>query len=166
MRYCVFETRKGFVALLEEHGRLRRSVLPRRSREEAVEAIRAGLGEPAVEDIAAFGDLPDKLGHYFDEARVDFSSVPVDFSGYGAFHAAALRAAQQIPYGEIVSYRDLARMAGREKAARAAGSAMANNATPIVVPCHRVVASGGGLGGFSSGLDWKRELLSIEGVRL
>ncbi len=165
MRYCVFETRKGFVALLQRGGKLKRCVLPRATRNEAARAVRAGLDEGCVEDIGAFGDLPGKLVSYFDGQPVDFSGVAVDLSGHGAFHAAALRAAQKLRYGEVVTYGDLARMAGSEKAARAAGTAMARNATPIVVPCHRVVASGG-LGGFSSGLDWKRELLSMEGVRL
>ena len=165
MACCVFETRYGFVALLKNSGGLRRSVLPRASRDEAVEAVRAGLDESCVEDIAAFGEVPGKLVSYFEGERADFSCVGVDFSNYGAFHAAALRAAQRISYGETVSYRELAHMAGSEKATRAVGNAMARNATPIIVPCHRVLACGG-LGGFSAGLGWKRTLLSIEGVRL
>ena len=165
MAYCVFETRRGFVALVGKNGKLTRSTLPKASRDEAIHAIRAGLDESAVEDSPTFGDLPEKLSRYFERERTDFSCVPVDLSGCGAFHAAALLAARTIPYGKIVSYGDLARMAGRQNAARAAGTAMANNSTPVIVPCHRVVASGGRLGGFSSGLEWKRELLSIEGVQ-
>ncbi len=73
------------------------------------------------------------------------------------------RAARKIPYGEVTTYRDLARMAGNARAARAAGSAMARNHLPIIVPCHRVVASNG-LGGFALGMEWKRQLLRLEGI--
>ena len=88
----------------------------------------------------------------------------MDVSGFGRFHAAAMLAAQRIPYGTLVTYGELARMAGNEKAARAAGSAMAGNPMPIIIPCHRVVAAGRRIGGFSAGLEWKRSLLELEGV--
>jgi len=161
--YCVFETREGFVALLGKNDKLQRSTLPKKTRELALETLDAGVSEQAVEDIAAFGDLPDRLIRYFEGKRVDFSDIELDLCARG-FHAEVQRAARNIPYGELVTYRDLARMAGRERAARSAGTAMAKNMLPIIVPCHRVVASGGKIGGFSSGLEWKRSLLKIEGV--
>lgn len=166
VNYCVLETKQGFVALVAKDGRLTHSSLPKPSREQALREVEAGLREGAVEDIAALGDLPGKLRAYFRGERVDFSDVPLDLSAFGRFHAAAMQAARHIPYGAVATYRDLARMAGAEGAARAAGSAMARNAMPIVVPCHRVVASGGRIGGFSSGLEWKRALLEIEGVEI
>ncbi len=162
--YCVIETKSGLVALAGTDGVITHSSLPKATRQEALAAIEAGLNEGGEEDVAAFGDLPGKLRRYFEGERVDFSSVPVDVSRRGPFHAAALRAAQKIPYGSIVTYRQLAGMAGSERAARAAGSAMAGNTVPIIVPCHRVLASGGSVGGFSLGLEWKRTLLTLEGV--
>jgi len=73
---------------------------------------------------------------------------------------------REVEYGETVSYGELAVMAGRPGAARAVGSAMATNPVPIVVPCHRVLAAGGRIGGYGGGLDVKRSLLAIEGVEV
>jgi len=154
------------VGLASCEGKLVKSTLPRASHNEALETALAGLDVTYVEDKSAFGDLPDRLRRYFAGERMDFGDVEIDLSAYGPFQAEVIVAARQIPFGELVTYRDLARMAGRAAAIRAAGTAMARNRTPIVVPCHRVVASGGKLGGFSSGLEWKRELLRLEGVDL
>lgn len=164
--YCLIETRMGHVGLAGENGKLTHCTLPIPSREDALDSIKAGLSNGAVEDEAAFGDLPGKLRRYFDGERVDFSGVAVDVSGFGRFHAAAVLAAQRIPYGTLVTYGELARMAGNEKAARAAGSAMGANPMPIIIPCHRVIASGRRIGGFSAGLEWKRSLLELEGVEI
>lgn len=161
---CILETPLGFVSLLGNNGKLAASTLPKATREQALETALAGLDVDFVEDEAAFGDLPDRLRRYFAGERVDFGDVEVDLSAYGPFQAEVILAAKRIPYGELVTYRDLARMAGKQAAARAAGTAMARNRTPVIVPCHRVVASGGKLGGFSLGLEWKRELLRLEGV--
>jgi len=161
--YCAFETKKGWIALVGRGGKLQRSTLPKKTREEALATVEAGVGEGSVEDRNAFGEVPDKLIRYFDGEQVDFSDVEIDVSCQGPFHADVQRAAQRIPYGHLVTYRDLARTAGRERAARAAGTAMAKNLVPIIVPCHRVVASGS-IGGFALGLEWKRTLLRLEGV--
>lgn len=164
--YCTIETAMGYVALAGEDGVLLRSTLPQPAREEALRAVRAGLEAGVVEDESGFGDLPGKLRRYFNGEVVDLSTVPIDDSVYGPFHAKVIAAAKQIPYGTLVTYQQLARMAGSERAARAAGSAMASNNTPIIVPCHRVVAAGGKIGGFGLGLDWKRDLLRMEGVEI
>lgn len=161
--YCVFETNSGWVALVGRDGKLLRSTLPKATREEALSDVQAGTEGDSVEDRSAFGDLPGRLERYFAGEKVDFSDVEIDLSSQAPFHAAAQLAAQKVPYGELVTYKDLARMAGRANAARAAGSAMARNLVPVIVPCHRVVASGG-IGGFALGLEWKRSLLKLEGV--
>ena len=98
--------------------------------------------------------------------QVDFSNIDLDFSNRGPFHKAVLKAAQKIPYGNVVTYRDLARMANNERAARAAGTAIANNTTPLIVPCHRVLAANCKIGGFALGLEWKRTLLELEGIQI
>lgn len=163
INYSVFETNAGWIALVGQDGKLRRSTLPKKTREEALAAVEAGLGEGAVEDRNAFGDLPSRLERYFAGEQVDFSDVEIDVSAQGPFHGTVQLTAQKIPYGHLVTYRDLAKMAGRERAARAAGTAMAKNDVPIIVPCHRVVATGS-IGGFALGLEWKRTLLKLEGV--
>ena len=91
-------------------------------------------------------------------------TVPIDLSGVPPFHRKVLAAARRIPYGRTVTYGELARRAGSPRAARAVGQAMAHNPVALLVPCHRVVAAGGGLGGFGGGLALKRRLLALEGV--
>ena len=73
---------------------------------------------------------------------------------------------EAVPHGETVTYGELAEMAGRPRAARAVGTAMATNPLPILVPCHRVVRAGGVLGAYGGGVDTKAALLALEGVRL
>ncbi|HMP75549.1 MAG TPA: methylated-DNA--[protein]-cysteine S-methyltransferase [Kiritimatiellia bacterium] len=87
---------------------------------------------------------------------------PVEMPKGAPFFAACRRAMQRVPRGRTVTYRELSARAGRAAAVRAAGQACARNPLPLFVPCHRILASGGGLGGFSGGLAWKRHLLEAE----
>jgi O-6-methylguanine DNA methyltransferase len=73
---------------------------------------------------------------------------------------------RDVPFGHVVSYRDLAVSVGNPKASRAVGTAMATNPVPIVVPCHRVLRTGGALGGYGGGLPMKQALLRLEGSLL
>ncbi|UQA96085.1 methylated-DNA--[protein]-cysteine S-methyltransferase [Streptomyces halobius] len=92
-------------------------------------------------------------------------AVPLDWSLTSGFNARVLRAlADGVPYGSVVGYQDLADRVGEPGSARAVGAAMGSNPLPVVVPCHRVVASDGGIGGFNGGLETKRQLLALEGV--
>lgn len=89
---------------------------------------------------------------------------PLDLGAGTDFQRQVWTALQAIPRGQTVSYADLARSVGRPQAARAVGSACGANPIPVLIPCHRVLAAGGGLGGFTAGLPWKRKLLAREGV--
>ncbi len=114
------------------------------------------------EDVAA------QLNEYFTGRRREFT-VPVDLSGSDGFRRDVLETlCRDVSYGEIVTYGELAEMAGRPRAARAVGTAMAGCPVSIVIPCHRVVAAGGvgGYGGGASGIALKRALLALEGVHL
>lgn len=91
-------------------------------------------------------------------------SCPMDMSGYTTFTRKVLLAAFDIPHGHVVTYKGLAVLAGSPRGARAVGNAMAGNRTPLVIPCHRVICTGGRLGGFSGGLGWKKKLLALEKV--
>lgn len=106
-----------------------------------------------------------ELEEYFAGRRRRFT-MPVDLDETDAtFRRRALEVLHdEVPFGETVTYGGLAEMAGRPGAARAVGTAMATNPVPIVVPCHRVVAAGGSLGGYGGGLPMKRKLLALEGV--
>jgi O-6-methylguanine DNA methyltransferase len=109
--------------------------------------------------------LMQLLADYFSGMVVDLREVPVAPSAGTPFQRSVWAALQAVPHGHTVTYGDLALRVGSPNAARAVGSAVGANPICIVIPCHRVLAAGGRLGGFSSGLDWKRRLLNIEGVR-
>ena len=89
---------------------------------------------------------------------------PLDFSGGTEFQRAVWHALQKIPAGQTRSYGEIAQLIGRPKAVRAVGGACGANPIPLLIPCHRVLAANGKIGGFSGGLDWKRRLLQREGV--
>jgi methylated-DNA-[protein]-cysteine S-methyltransferase len=128
--------------------------------------LRRGKGEPAPSREAG------RIGRLLAQARKEleeylagdrtFFTVPVDLSEVPAFERAALDLAAQIPYGEVRSYKWIAEHLGKPDAARAVGNAMAGNPVPIIVPCHRVVKTDGGLGGYSFGLVRKETLLNLE----
>ena len=106
--------------------------------------------------------LADRFRRYFAGGRVAFDDVEVDLSWGTDFQLALAEALRDVPYGETVTYGELAALAGRPNAQRAAGSFCAGNRFPLVVPCHRVVAAGG-LGGYGSlGGEYKRRLLELE----
>ena len=103
-----------------------------------------------------------ELREYFASRRRTFT-VKLDLEGT-EFQRKAWQAMRKIPFGETISYGDQARKVGKPKAYRAVGSANGKNPIPIIVPCHRVLASDGSLGGYSLGLSMKRRLLALEGV--
>jgi methylated-DNA-[protein]-cysteine S-methyltransferase len=102
-----------------------------------------------------------QLDEYFDGARSRFD-VALDWRLTAGFRREVLRATALIPYGSTASYQDVAERAGRPRAVRAAGTALATNPLPILVPCHRVLRSGGALGGYLGGAEAKAQLLGLE----
>jgi O-6-methylguanine DNA methyltransferase len=105
-----------------------------------------------------------RFERYFGGERVRFDDLELDLDGLSPFQHAIANALRNVPYGEVVSYGELARIAGHPNAQRAAGTFCAHNRYPLVLPCHRVVAAQG-LGAYGSlGLDYKRRLLELEGV--
>jgi methylated-DNA-[protein]-cysteine S-methyltransferase len=106
--------------------------------------------------------LARRIRRYFAGDRVDFGDVEVDLSWGTDFQVAVAEVLRAVPYGETVTYGELAALAGHPNAQRAAGTFCAGNRFPLVVPCHRVVAAGG-LGGYGSlGAEYKRRLLELE----
>jgi methylated-DNA-[protein]-cysteine S-methyltransferase len=105
-----------------------------------------------------------QLGEYFAGKRRDFE---LDLAPVGTdFQLSVWRALRAIPYGAVRNYGDIARAIGRPGAARAVGGAIGSNPLPIVIPCHRVIASDGTIGGYSGGLAIKHRLLALEGAEL
>ena len=106
-----------------------------------------------------------ELDEYFSHKRRRFE-LPVDWTLTRGFGRRVLRATARIPYGSASTYKDVAAKAGSPRASRAAGNALGANPLPIIVPCHRVLHSTGGLGGYTGGLERKRALLDLEAGRL
>lgn len=139
--------------------------------------IKVGLPNQALDDVLE--DLADRvsprilavpkrfdlarrqLDLYFD-GQLQHFDLGLDWRLTSGFRREVLRHTAEIPYGETLSYAEVAAEAGSPLAHRAAGSALASNPIPIIVPCHRVLRSGGGLGGFGGGLEMKRGLLALE----
>ena len=157
----VFDTPLGRMAVAATSRGLARVLLPNEAA-----ALRASASSPhpdaAAEALAARAER--EILQYLAGRRRKFT-VPVDLSAAPAFHAKVLRALARVPYGRTVTYGELAARVGRPHGARAVGQAMARNPVPLVIPCHRVVACGGGLGGYGGGLDLKRRLLDLESGR-
>ncbi|MEZ2190185.1 methylated-DNA--[protein]-cysteine S-methyltransferase [Corynebacterium sp. CCM 9204] len=121
---------------------------------------RPGSGVAARHATQAVGEI----GEYLAGERQVFE-VSLDVPEPVTFTQRAQAALRGIPFGKTVSYAELAELAGNARAFRAAGSACASNPLPVLVPCHRVLASGGAIGGFAGGLTFKRGLLELEGMR-
>jgi O-6-methylguanine DNA methyltransferase len=116
--------------------------------------------------VPKLNELLRRVGRYFEGERVDFADAEIDLDGWTPFQRDILVALRRVRYGEVVSYAELANLAGHPRAQRAAGTFCAHNRYPLFVPCHRVV-SAHGLGSYGSlGLDYKRRLLALEGVTL
>jgi methylated-DNA-[protein]-cysteine S-methyltransferase len=122
----------------------------------------AALGLELREDPRAGVALERELAEYFDGTRRAFDH-PLELEGTD-FQRAVWKELLAIPYGAVISYSQLAERLGKPGASRAVGSANGANPVPLLVPCHRVIAAGGGLGGYSGGLDKKRTLLELEGA--
>jgi methylated-DNA-[protein]-cysteine S-methyltransferase len=125
--------------------------------------LAARVSPRIVEGPARLDDLRRQLDEYFAGRRRAFD-VPLDWSLSAGFTRRILQAIDAIPFGEVSNYREVAAAAGNPKATRAAGNACGANPMPIVVPCHRVLRTGGGLGGYTGGVERKQQLLALEGV--
>ncbi len=137
--------------------------LPAQDGEELLTEIAARISPRVLEAPARLEDLRRELDLYFEGRLQDFD-LPLDWQLSKDFRRRALRAVNRIPYGSTRTYTEVARSAGNERAVRAAGSACGSNPIPIVVPCHRVLRTGGALGGYGGGLAMKESLLRLEGV--
>jgi methylated-DNA-[protein]-cysteine S-methyltransferase len=130
------------------------------------ELVRQGLPLQRV-DTPLLQQAASELAEYFAGLRREFTT-PIDLDIRTPFHRAALQVVKDVPYGQVITYADLAARLGKPGAARAAGRAMSTNPLPIFIPCHRVVGRDGKLHGYSApgGLAWKTLLLKLEGVLL
>lgn len=165
MQFTIFDTAWGSFGFVSRDRRLVATQLP--DPERALRRRLAELFPGAIEDTDALRRFQQQVIAYFAGKRVEFD-VAIDLSDVTPYRESVLQACRRIPFGRIASYSDLARSAGNPAAARAAGSAMAHNPIPLVIPCHRVLRADGSIGGFSSptGVSQKKKLLELEGVTL
>jgi methylated-DNA-[protein]-cysteine S-methyltransferase len=131
--------------------------------DEALEPVARQVSPRILEHPARLDGARRQLDEYFEGRRHEFQ-LSLDRRMSRGFRALVLTELEAVPFGQVVTYGELALRAGNPKAFRAVGSAMATNPLPIVVPCHRVLRSGGKLGGYGGGLDAKRWLLHHEGA--
>jgi len=136
---------------------------PQLGTEATLEALATKISPRVLEAPARLDEARRELDRYFEGRLTEFE-LPLDWQLTEGFRKKAQQAINRIPYGRTRSYTEIARSAGNERAVRAAGTACGANPLPIVVPCHRVLRSGGALGGYGGGLPMKEALLKLEGV--
>lgn len=169
----LFETKLGWVALTLEERAVSRLTFGWSDLDSLVEQLdRSFTGERKIDRLGASKDCRytfarecrNRLDDYFRNGSDVLQDIPFVDPSRTAFQAAVVRACRAIRGGQTRTYAQLAETAGSSGACRAVGNQMARNPLPLLIPCHRVVGSGGGLGGYSapSGLDLKRTLLKLE----
>jgi methylated-DNA-[protein]-cysteine S-methyltransferase len=169
--YALIETGIGWIGIAWSERGLARLQLPGRDREATERRLLSTIRGRPVESIdmpAPIADLVGMLRRYGAGEAVDFSGVPVDLDDVDLFRRAVYDAARGLHFGEITTYGGLAEEAGYKGRAQDTGQALGRNPVPIVVPCHRILAAGNKIGGFSApgGSATKERLLEMEGVHL
>jgi methylated-DNA-[protein]-cysteine S-methyltransferase len=146
-------------------GLVRVSYTEFRGEDDVLEELARRVSPRVLEAPARLDSVRRELDEYFEGRRHDFD-VPIDWSYLAGFTREVLRATARIGFGQVSSYAGVAAEAGSPRAVRAAGNALGANPMPVVVPCHRVLRTGGSLGGYTGGLEKKEFLLRLEGALL
>jgi len=162
LKYAVSNVGVGWVGVLASDSGLLETTLPQDSAWEAERLLGDRVRE-AVRSDDFFADLLQRLKSYFAGGRVDFADE-LDLSPATDFQRQVWRLARLIPYGETRSYGWVAEKLSKPGVGRAVGQALASNPLPVIVPCHRVMAKGRKLGGYSGGVARKRYLLRLESL--
>lgn len=171
--HTIFHTALGFMGIAWSERGLVRLCLPQSSAESLERRLLRLEGVPGrrFEDGTApgwAGELIEAIKAYAAGETIDFSDVPVDLDGVDDFRLAIYDAARKLAFGETTTYGELAKRAGHTGLARETGAALGANPVPLVIPCHRITAAGGKIGGFSApgGSATKEKMLAMEGVRV
>ena len=159
--YTTADSPFGPLLLAASRKGLVRIGLPSQDSDELLADLAARVSPRVIEAPAKLDEVRRELDLYFEGRLTDFD-LPLDWRLTKDFRRDVLRVVNRIPYGQTRSYMEVATRAGNARAVRAAGTACGANPIPIVVPCHRVLRTGGGLGGYGGGLPMKESLLSLE----
>lgn len=169
-RYHIFETAVGFCAIAWNELGVVRFQLPLKSAEVAERLLLRRAPDPTLgEPRAEISEAIDAAKHYFGGEETDFSRIRLDLGDKDRLFKQIYKAARRIGWGRTTTYGALAKdIAAGPEVARDVGTAMAQNPVPLIIPCHRVLAAGGKVGGFSApgGAATKIRMLELEGVRL
>jgi methylated-DNA-[protein]-cysteine S-methyltransferase len=163
MKYTIFKTKWGYFGILGSKAGLVGTCLP--TAKERVKRLLLKDLKNAEYDRTLFDEFAEQISAYFEGSYVNFSrDIPVAPGDFSEFGVAVLNACRDITYGETRSYGQLAEKIGRGGAVRAIGGVLARNPLPLIIPCHRVICSNGGLGGFSAfgGVTVKKKMLELE----
>jgi methylated-DNA-[protein]-cysteine S-methyltransferase len=144
-------------------GLVRVSYTDSRGPDPVLEELAERISPRVLEAPARLDPFRRELDEYFTGGRTEFDT-PIDWSHLSGFTRKVLRATARIPFGDTSTYAGVASRAGSPRATRAAGNALGANPMPVIVPCHRVLRTGGALGGYAGGPDRKEYLLRLEGV--
>jgi methylated-DNA-[protein]-cysteine S-methyltransferase len=161
--YAPVESPFGALLLAATKRGLVRLAFPEEDVDDALERLSRRVSPRIIESPAPLDPIRRELDEYFSGRRRRFDAR-IDWSLAGPFARRVLDITSQIPYGGVLSYAEVAAEAGSPRGHRAAGNALGANPVPIVVPCHRVLRTGGSLGGYGGGLERKRFLLELEGA--
>ncbi len=160
LRYATFNTSMGWIGILGSAKGLLGTTLPQRSAQEAHQLLGDSVN-CATWSPRLFEDLVERLRAYFSGHKAAFPDR-LDLSGATSFQREVWEITRLIPYGETRSYTWVAEQIKRQGAVRAVGQALTRNPLPVIVPCHRVLNIDGKLGGYSGGVETKRQLLFLE----
>jgi methylated-DNA-[protein]-cysteine S-methyltransferase len=162
--YARLDTPLGTALVAATPRGLVRLALPNERLDDALADLAEDVSPRLLEFPARLDEARRELDEYFEGRRRRFE-LPLDWRlSHPGFYRRVLRATARVPFGEVITYSDAAERAGSPRAFRAAGSALGSNPIPIVVPCHRVVRSGGHIGNYGGGPEMKRFLLELEGA--
>lgn len=162
----IFPTSLGWIGFAGQGTTVVAATMGHASADEVRESLQSCVAKSgqSVQESDWYPELRRALERYAQGRPVDLRPFKIDLGPMTQYRKRVLEAARRIPYGKTMSYGELAAKAGKPRAARAVGSAMASNRIALLIPCHRVVASGGAIGGFScrTGVELKQRLLELE----
>lgn len=162
--YGTLDTPMGTLLIASTKRGLVRIALPGADLDVFVSELSDDLSPRVLEYPRRLDEARRELDQYFEGRRRRFD-LDLDWRlSNPGFYRRVLRAAAKVPFGEVITYRDAAGRAGNPRAFRAAGTACGHNPIPVIVPCHRVVQSGGGIGNYGGGPEMKKALLELEGA--